>query len=109
MRAGSHPDVEIDWSASRGLEAGVYRGYEEAEAFLGTFHETFERITVEVERFIESGDLVLVPNTTRLVGRDGIETAARSCTVYELREGRIAHIRLYQETQEALEAVGLQE
>jgi ketosteroid isomerase-like protein len=109
IRAESHPDVEIDWSASRGLEAGVYRGFEETEPFLRTFHETFERFTVEADRFIESGDLVLVPNTTRFLGRDGIEAVARSCIVYELRDGRIARIRMYQETDEALESEGLRE
>jgi hypothetical protein len=51
----SHPDVEVDWSVSRGLEAGVYRGR------------------------------------------------------YELRGGLIVHVRLCEDTAEALEAAGLPE
>jgi len=108
MKAEAHPDVEVDWSASGGLEAGLYRGFEETDAFYENWFDMFE-IRLESERFIESGDLVLVPNTAVTRGRDGIEAVARSCIVYELRGGRIARIRLYQETREALEAAGLSE
>jgi ketosteroid isomerase-like protein len=107
MQAVSHPDLEVDWSASRGLEAGVYRGFEETDGFYENWFDMFEQLRVEPERFIESGDLVLVPNTAVLRGRDGIETVARSCISFELREGRIARICLYQETHEALDATGL--
>ena len=108
MRAEAHPDVEVDWSASRGLEAGVYRGFEETDAFYENWFDMFE-IRLEPERLIESGDRVLVPNTAFTRGRDGIEAVARSCIVYELRGGKIARICLYQETRDALEAAGLEE
>ncbi len=101
----NHPDVEVDWSASRGLEAEVYRGKEEVLRFYREFLEMFE-VHIEPERFVESGDWVVVPNTTRVRGRDGIETVARSAFAFEVRDGRIALIRLYQETEEALESVG---
>jgi ketosteroid isomerase-like protein len=107
-QALSHPDVETDWSASNGLEAGIYRGREETDRFWRTF-ETFESVTTEPERFIEAGDFVVVPNTARFQGRDGIETVARSTVVYELHGGRVARVVLYQDTAEALEAAGLSE
>jgi ketosteroid isomerase-like protein len=109
MKAESRPDIEVDWSASRGLEARVYRGWDEADAFYENWFDTFEQIKVEPERFIEAGDLVLVPNTAVIRGRDGIETVARSCLTFELRDGHIARICLYQETQAALEAAGVKE
>jgi ketosteroid isomerase-like protein len=109
VRAISDPDVEVDWSASRGLEVGVYRGIEDVLRFYRTFFDTFERVDVEPDRFIESGDAVVVPNTAHVGGRDGIETVARSTLVFEVRSGLITHIRLYQETKEALEALGLPE
>ena len=109
MRAGTHPDVEVDWSASRGFEASVYRGWDEAGRFFGNWFNTFEQIEFKPERFIESGDLVLVPNTAVIRGRDGIETVARSCLTYEFREGLISRVCLYQDTDEALEAAGLSE
>ena len=105
--AVSLPDVEVDWSASRGLEAGVYRGRAEVDRFLRTF-ELFESVVVEPERFIDAGDWVIVPNSARFRGRAGIETVAWSIVRYELHGGRIARICLYQETAEALdEAAGL--
>jgi ketosteroid isomerase-like protein len=107
IRAVSDPNLEVDWSASRGLQAGVYRGVEEVVSFYRTFLDTFEKVEIEAERFIESGASVVVPNTAHLRGRDGIATVARSALVFEVRGERIARIRLYQETQEALEAVGL--
>jgi ketosteroid isomerase-like protein len=109
IRAVSDPEIEVDWSGSRGLEVGVYRGVEDVVGFYRTFFDTFEKIEIEAERFIESGDSVVVPNTAHLRGRDGIATVARSAFVFELRGDRIARIRLYQGTQEALEAVGLSE
>ena len=107
MRALNHSDVELDWSASRGLAAGVYRGLEEVFGVYRDYLGTFEEIVIEPERFIESGDTVVVPNTAQVRGRDGIETVARSALVFELRDGRVARICLYQETREALEAAGL--
>jgi ketosteroid isomerase-like protein len=107
LRGMTRPDVELDWSASRGLDAGVYRGQDDVFGFYRNFLDTFEKIVIEPDRFIESGDSVVVPNTAFLRGRDGIETVARSAFVFELRGERIARICLYQETQEALEAVGL--
>ena len=109
MGALNHPDVEVDWSASRGLQAGVYQGWEAVMRFYQNFLETFQEVAIEPDRLIESGDSVVVPNSARVRGRDGIETVARSALVFEVRGGRLARICLYQETHQALEAVGLSE
>jgi ketosteroid isomerase-like protein len=103
------PEIEIDWSRSRGVEAGVYRGYDACRSFWGTLIDTFDRITVAADEFIASGDHVVVPNRARVWGRDGIEVAARSVAVVTLRHGRIVAWSLYQERAEALEAAGLRE
>jgi ketosteroid isomerase-like protein len=106
MRGMNHPDIQLDWSASRGLETGIYRGADEVMRFYENFLETFEQVDIEPDRIIESGDSVVVPNTAHIRGRDGIETVARSAFVFEVRDGLIARICLYQETREALEATG---
>jgi ketosteroid isomerase-like protein len=103
------PEVEIDWSRSRGVEAGTYRGYEACRRFWSTFIETFDRVTITADEYIERGDHVVVPNRGRAWGRDGIEVATQSASVVTLRQGRIVAWRLYQEKSEALEAVGLRE
>lgn len=109
IRVLSHGQLEVDWSASRGLEAGVYRGIEEVLAFYENFLDMFEEVHIDPDRFIECGDQVVVPNVARFRGRDGVQTAARSALVFDVRDGLTARIRLYQETQEALDAVGLSE
>jgi ketosteroid isomerase-like protein len=103
------PEIEVDWSRSRGLEAGVYRGDGAAQRFVKTFFDAFEEVTVIPEELIEVGDHVVIANRARLRGRDGIEVQARSGQVVTLRAGRIVRWTLYQEKAEALEAVGLRE
>ena len=100
----SHPELEVDWSTSRGLEAGVYRGLEEVLRFYQGFLDMFEQVDVEPNRFIKSGDSVVVPNTAYIRGRDGIKTVARSTLVFEVRGGLVVRICLHQEMYEALEA-----
>ena len=109
LRELSHPELEVDWSASRGLEAGVYRGLEQALGFYRGFLDMFEQVEIELSRLIKSGDSVVVPNTAYVRGRDGIETMARSTFIFEFRDGLVTRICLYQEKHEALEAAGLSE
>jgi ketosteroid isomerase-like protein len=109
LREVSHPDIEQDWSASLGLEARVYQGRERVLSFYENYFETFEEIDIQPDRFIESGDWVVVPNTGFVRGRDGIETVARSTFAFEVQDGLIARVRLHQETQQALDALGLSE
>jgi ketosteroid isomerase-like protein len=109
LRALADPDVELDWSASRSWLAGVYRGIEESLRFYTGYFEAFEEIVIEPDRLIEAGDSVVVPNVSHQRGRDGIEVSARSTLVFTLENHRLVRICLYQETEEALEAVGLSE
>jgi ketosteroid isomerase-like protein len=102
-------EVGVDWSRSRGVEAGVYRGFEAVRGFWATFIDTFESVAISPDEFIECDDVVVVPNRGRFRGRDGIEVAARSVGVVTLRHGKIVRWCLYQEPVEALEAVGLAE
>jgi uncharacterized protein len=105
IRALHHDDVRVDWSASRELESGVYAGLSEVVGFFRTFFDMFDAVRVEPEEFIESGELIVVPNCAHMRGRDGIETIARSALVFEVRGSRVASLRLYQETSDALRAV----
>jgi ketosteroid isomerase-like protein len=109
MEALHDSDVELDWSASRGFVAGVYRGFGEFLRFWTAYFAAFEEIAAEPERFIDAGESVIVPNVVHMRGRDGIEVTARSTLVFTLRDGKVTRICLYQERDEALKAVGLAE
>jgi len=108
LRAVGDPDIVLDWSASAGWMAGVYRGWAEVERVWEGLWEAFEEIVTE-DRYIDAGESVVVPNVSHLRGRDGIEVSARATFVFTLRNRKITRICLYQETGQALKAVGLEE
>jgi ketosteroid isomerase-like protein len=104
-----HPDAEVDWSESAGVQRGVYRGIGEIRRFWKEWLDLFEQIDVRPEAFIVAGDHVVVPNRTYMRGRDGIEVDAGSTSVWKLRDGKIVWHGLFQDKDAALEAVGLSE
>jgi len=109
LRALNDPELVLDWSASVGWLAGVYRGFDEALRFYEGYFEAFQEVVIEVDRFIDVGELVVVPNVSHQRGRDGIEVSARGTFVFTIRNRKIARICLYQETEQALIAVGLED
>jgi ketosteroid isomerase-like protein len=100
------PDIEVDWSRSIGLEAGVYRGYEAVRRFWTAFLDAFQQITITPDELIDSGEDVVVPNYGRVVGRDGIEAGAQSVAVATLHDGLIVRWCLYDDIAQALAAAG---
>ena len=108
LRPLTHPSLELDWSASAGMLAGVYRGFDEVARFYAEYFDIFESTVIVPERFIETGNMVVVPNIAYQRGRDGIEVTARSTLVFTVPD-RITRICLYQHEDEALKAVGLEE
>ena len=107
LRPLTLPGIELDWTASVGTLAAVYRGFDEVVRFYGEYYDVFQSTVIEPERIIEQGDVVVVPNIAYQRGRDGIEVNARSTLVFTLSDRRIARVCLYQHEDEALKAVGL--
>ena len=102
------PGFEFDFSRGTGPGRGIY-GLDQIRRYLADFAANWESVRFEPNEFIEAGDLVVVPQTTRARGRDGIELTAHPTLVWTVSEGKIERVRLYQERQDALEAVGLAE
>ncbi|HEX6651973.1 MAG TPA: nuclear transport factor 2 family protein [Thermoleophilaceae bacterium] len=96
LRELNAPDIEVDWSESRGPQQGVYHGRDELMAFMQEFFESFETIEMEPERFIERADDIVVPSSGRFVGRQGVETSARSVLVFRVEDGLVTRLRLHQ-------------
>lgn len=100
----------LDWSRSRGPDAGVYRGRDEIRAFLAQFRGTFQDVQVEIIELRELKEgLVLYDNLAHATGRDGVETEARTSWIFAVEDGDYAHVTMYQSKQEALAAAGLSE
>ena len=57
----------------------------------------------------EAGSEVVVWNTAHMRGREGIEVSARTALVFTVENGQVTCLRLFDEQDEALEAVGLSE
>jgi ketosteroid isomerase-like protein len=101
------PNWEYDLSRALGPVSGVHHG-EEATRVLIDFLESWQSFRSEPNEFIEVGEHVIVPTTEHYVGRDGVEVQARNTWTVTIRDGMIVRTCLYQDKQEALEAVGLE-
>ena len=100
-------DGEVDWSRSNSPFKGVYRGDREIEAFWDVFWSTFDDVQIEPHDFMEAGSDVVVWNTAHMRGRQGIEVSAKTALLYTVENGQITCLRLFDELEEALEAIGL--
>jgi ketosteroid isomerase-like protein len=102
------PDFEFDGTRAIGPLRGVFK-LDQVRPALDDFLGLWEAVRWEVDKLVEAGDQVAVSFTNYHRGRDGIELKVRPSTVLTIRNGRIVHGCLYQEWEDALEAVGLSE
>ncbi len=54
LRALADPNMELDWSASRGSLADVYRGIDDSLRFYAGYFEAFDEIVIVPDRLIEA-------------------------------------------------------
>ena len=103
-------DAVLDWSSSRGFDAGVFRGHDEIRAHWQRLLAAFDEVRIELVDPIEVEDgLLIAENVGYLRGRDGIEVQTRSAWLITIRDGKVTSFTLYQTNQDALEALGLSE
>ena len=102
------PGAELDFSRAIGPWRGVF-GLDQIRRVTQEFRETWESARMEPHEFIEAGDLVVMHSTMHVKGRGGIEVVSRAASVWTIRNGAIERISMYQEKEEALEAVELSE
>jgi ketosteroid isomerase-like protein len=103
------PGFEWDNTRALGADNRALFSRDEARQFFQEMAELWESFRVEINELIPAGDQLVVPHTTHIRGRDGIEAHARTTWLFTIRNGAIERICLYQEKQEALKAAGLQE
>ena len=89
-------------------DRGVYNRAQTRQ-LLDQFAAAWQTVRYEADEFIEAGEHLVIPSTTSVRGRDGIEVQAHPTFVCTIHEGAIARLCMYQERREALEAVGLPE
>ena len=102
------PEIEFDNSSIRAEWRGVYRGRDEVLRLWLTVTEVWESFRGEIEEFIPAPpDAVVTRQTAHLVGRDGIEVTARTCSVFQFRNGVVVRWLFFNELDDALAAAGL--
>jgi ketosteroid isomerase-like protein len=103
------PEIEFD-NSNAVFDPAVFRGHPGLLDFFSQTADMWEAQRFEAEEFIALGeDQVLVSQRIVSVGRDDVETVARSANLVTLREGKAVHIKTFQTKADALEAAGLGE
>jgi ketosteroid isomerase-like protein len=102
------PDATLDMTHSRGPDAGVYVGRDAIKRLWTDITEPFEQQTMVPHEFIPHGEHVVVPITSHMTGRGGIEVEAKSAMVATFRDGHMVWWTMYQDRADALKAVGLE-
>jgi ketosteroid isomerase-like protein len=89
---------------------GKWRGFEAMGAAVLEWIEAVEDLRIEAERYIDTGDSVLVFTRHRAIAKtSGVPIDEEFADVLTLREGRIVRLHTYRHRSEALQAVGLRE
>jgi ketosteroid isomerase-like protein len=107
-----HEDAELRPALLGGglLEGAVYRGHEGVLEFLAIQAETWERVTNEPVDIRDLGTYVLAETRLQAVGRaSGIELSQVTWDRWEIRNGKVASLRVFTEQADAVEALGLSE
>jgi len=102
-------DFTLDYSRSRGLESGVFRGRDRFREVLERLLEPFEYEPLETE-IIDAGDVVI--RVGGFLGRgtmSGAEVSATGATAWTFTGDTAVSMRLFQSKAEALEATGLRD
>ncbi|HEX5224986.1 MAG TPA: nuclear transport factor 2 family protein [Solirubrobacteraceae bacterium] len=91
-------------------DQGAYRGYDGALRWLDEWGAAWTDWSIEPENFIDAGDSVVIFIRMKAEGRStGIELDREDALVYGLRSLLITRIDYYNDRNEALKAVGLEE
>jgi ketosteroid isomerase-like protein len=85
-----------------------YRGHEGIARATERWLESYQSLTIELERIVGSGDRLVSIHRGRSQARyTGIEEEGPLAYLWTFRDGKVIHFRSYRDPAEALEAAGL--
>jgi ketosteroid isomerase-like protein len=89
-------------------EPGTFEGKDAVGEWFGNWFRAFRRdYRFEIEEARELGDLVFIVVKHGGKGRaSGIEVGGELSYLYRVRDGKVAHVRIFPRREEALEAAG---
>jgi ketosteroid isomerase-like protein len=104
------PEVSYEDTTLPDHVGETYRGHEGVARATARWTEAYERLTIELERILGSGDRLVSVHTVRGRARhSGIEAEGPVAYVWTFRNGKVIHFQSYRDPNEALDAVGLRE
>ena len=106
-------DPEVEWHATvGGIDEGrVYRGPEEVAKAFADYFETWERIELRAEDYLDAGgeDVVVLWHEVAKGRESGAVVETDTATVNTIRNGKIVRVRSYMDRAQALRVAGLSE
>jgi ketosteroid isomerase-like protein len=101
------PDIRVD-ASRRVFNPATYDGHAGLRSSIREIWEVWEDFCEEQQELIEVGDKVLALHTITGRGRaSGAEVRTPGALIWTLRDGRVVHVDVFLDQNEALKAVGL--
>jgi len=92
------------------MDASEYRGRAGVERWLEDWASAWSEFSMEPEEFIDAGKCVVVVIRMRAKGRgSAVEVERQDAIVHEMRDGKVVRLDYYNNREQALKAVGLEE
>jgi ketosteroid isomerase-like protein len=106
FREVAWPDMVLDVSANV-FNPAVYEGLDGFRRWANGVGEAWDHFRMEPEELIEEGDVILALCRARAKGREsGVELDTPSALICQVRDGRIASMRVQPDREAALREIG---
>ena len=110
MLAFTHPDFEVAVPPELSAEPDVYRGLDGMRRYWESFQDAMEQIRFQPGRVADTEQGVLVEMHVTARGRQtGIPVEQRVIGVWEIRDHKAFHIRVFPAMEDAHAVLGLDE
>ena len=104
-----HSEAEVELIGGFGSVMGQsFHGEEGVRRFCQEWFTAFKTMTVEVERFLDAGERILILTRLKATGAESdVRVELLGAAIYSFRDSKIARIDFYYDREQALEAAGL--
>jgi ketosteroid isomerase-like protein len=109
--ASMHSEAEVKLIGGfDGVMGQRFQGEDGVRRFCQEWFAAFKTMTVEVERFLDAGEQILILTRLNATGTGSdVPVELLGAGIYSFRDSKIARIDFYYDRDQALEAAGLSE
>ena len=104
-----HSEAEVELIGGfEGVMGQSFHGEEGVRRFCQEWFTAFKTMTVEVEKFLDAGERILILTRLKATGTGSdVPVELLGAAIYSFRDSKIARIDFYYDRDQALEAAGL--